>query len=190
MDFAEEIKARLPTREVMEREGIRVGRGGMARCPFHGDRDASMKVYDDLRRGWHCFGCGAGGDVIAFAQAYYNIGFRAALDKLNHDFALGLPIGEPVSDEQRRAMQAEAGRRKARRDALNKAYQDAENAYWAAFDAVRDNDKALQDGAPRGPFDEMSEAFCEAIVRRDELMDALSEAEEEWRIARARRYAG
>ena len=58
----EVVKQSVTAREAAELYGIAVGRGGMACCPFHDDRHPSMKV--DTR--FHCFGCGADGDVIDF----------------------------------------------------------------------------------------------------------------------------
>lgn len=58
-DFAlnifETVKQSVTTRQVTERYGIKVGRNGMACCPFHKDRTPSMKV-DEC---YYCFGCGA-----------------------------------------------------------------------------------------------------------------------------------
>ena len=48
--YAEIIKERVTSREMMDRVGVQVDRRGMAVCPFHGDNDASLKVYRDPRR--------------------------------------------------------------------------------------------------------------------------------------------
>jgi len=48
--------------------GIRVGRSGKVRCPFHEDRTPSVHVYDDPERGWYCFGCGRGGSIYDLAS--------------------------------------------------------------------------------------------------------------------------
>ena len=54
----EAVKLSVRTREAAEFYGIKVRRNGMACCPFHDDKNPSMKV--DQR--FHCFGCGADGD--------------------------------------------------------------------------------------------------------------------------------
>ena len=64
----EVVKQSVTAREAAEHYGIAVGRGGMACCPFHDDRHPSMKV--DTR--FHCFGCGADGDVIDFTARLYD----------------------------------------------------------------------------------------------------------------------
>ena len=71
--------------------GIAVGRGGMACCPFHDDRHPSMKV--DTR--FHCFGCGADGDVIDFTARLYDLSPKEAAEKLAQDFGLAYDSQAP-----------------------------------------------------------------------------------------------
>lgn len=185
--YAEIIKERVTTLDLMAHAGIQADRSGMAVCPFHGDRDASLKVYRDPRRGWHCYGCHAGGDVIDFAMRLYGVGFREAVSRINEEFALGLPIGEPMTGAQRRAMREEIERAQQERRALQRREHEAENAYWAAYDAWLSNERVMQDNAPSG-LTEPNAAYCEAIIRRDELEEALKDAEERWRMRREERY--
>ena len=185
--YAEIIKERVTTLDMMAHAGIQADRRGMAVCPFHGDRDASLKVYRDPRRGWHCYGCHAGGDVIDFAMRLYGIGFKEAVSRINEEFALGLPLGEPMTGAQRRAMREEIERAKQARQALQRREHEAENAYWSAYDAWLSNERVMQENAPRG-LSEPNAAYCEAIIRRDELEEALKDAEERWRIRREERY--
>ena len=80
----ETVKQSITTREAAEHYGIEVKRNGMACCPFHDDRTPSMK----LDRRFHCFGCGADGDVIDFAARLYNLSPKEAAEKLAQDFGL------------------------------------------------------------------------------------------------------
>lgn len=65
------------------------GRNFKAACPFHKEKSPSFIASPD-RQIWHCFGCGAGGDAIAFLMRYENLEFVEALkvlaDKLGLDF--------------------------------------------------------------------------------------------------------
>ena len=72
------VKQSVTTRQAAEHYGIHVGRNGMACCPFHHDKTPSMK----LDRRYHCFGCGADGDVIDFAAALYGLGKKEAAVQL------------------------------------------------------------------------------------------------------------
>ncbi len=50
-------------------------------CPFHDERTPSFNVRPQLGL-WHCFGCGEGGDVIAFVQKIHHLGFTEAVEHL------------------------------------------------------------------------------------------------------------
>lgn len=76
----EEIKEQVTMRDVLERYGFRPNRAGFIRCPFHtGDDHASLKVYD---RDFHCFACGANGDIFTFVQKMEHVSFREAFQSL------------------------------------------------------------------------------------------------------------
>lgn len=76
----EEIKQRYNMRDVIGRYGLSVNRAGFCSCPFHkGDHTASMKVYEDS---FHCFGCGANGDILTFVQKMDHCDFKTAFYSL------------------------------------------------------------------------------------------------------------
>ncbi|GEM_PF-960473 len=52
-------------------------------CPFHEDKNASMKVYEKSNR-FVCFGCGASGNPINFVMQYKNCDFKEAVNFLAH----------------------------------------------------------------------------------------------------------
>lgn len=84
MTLFEAVKDNVTTRQAAERYGLQVGGGGMCKCPFHNDRNPSMKV--DKR--FHCFGCQADGDVIDFTSRLFNISARDAALRLAGDFGI------------------------------------------------------------------------------------------------------
>ncbi len=55
MNVFEVVKENVTARQAAEAYGLKVGRTGMACCPFHSDKSPSMKL--DER--YYCFGCGA-----------------------------------------------------------------------------------------------------------------------------------
>ena len=91
MNIFESVKAAVTTRQAAEHYGIEVNHHGMARCPFHDDRIPSMKL--DTR--YHCFGCGADGDVIDFTAKLFRLGSYAAAKKLAADFGIGVDHHDP-----------------------------------------------------------------------------------------------
>jgi hypothetical protein len=78
------VKQSVTTRQAAESYGIRVNRNGMAVCPFHNDKNPSMKV--DQR--FHCFACQADGDVIDFTSRLYGLSCKEAAEKLAADFLI------------------------------------------------------------------------------------------------------
>ena len=72
----EEIKNTYSMRDVVERYGFQPNRKGFISCPFHsGDRTPSLKVYE---KDFHCYACGAHGDVFSFVQMMDNVTFKEA----------------------------------------------------------------------------------------------------------------
>lgn len=84
MSVFDAVKQSVTTRQAAESYGIKILRNGMACCIFHEDRTSSMKV--DGR--FHCFGCGAEGDVIDFAAQLFGLGVKHAGEKLAADFGI------------------------------------------------------------------------------------------------------
>jgi len=76
------VKRSVTTRQAAEHYQLQVDRKGLVACPFHNDRTPSMKV--DAR--FHCFGCGADGDVIDFTARLHRLDAKAAAEKLAADF--------------------------------------------------------------------------------------------------------
>ena len=86
MNIFEAVKQTVTTRQTAESYGTCVNRAGKANCPFHNDRTPSMKV--DWR--FHCFGCGADGDVIDFTAQLYGLDAKSAAKRLAEDFQIPL----------------------------------------------------------------------------------------------------
>ena len=82
MNVFEAVKPAVTARQVAERYGIRVNEHGMAVCPFHHDKNPSMKL--DNR--FHCFACQADGDAIDFVSRLFEIPIRDAAMKIAKDF--------------------------------------------------------------------------------------------------------
>jgi len=83
MSVWEEIKNKLSVDEVIA-DYIPVRQNGAnlkCLCPFHNERTPSMIISPE-KQIWHCFGCGAGGDIFAFVSQYENIERSEALQKL------------------------------------------------------------------------------------------------------------
>lgn len=80
----EEILQTVTMTDLLTRYGLRASSKGLVCCPFHHEKTASMKIYRD---NFHCFGCGADGDIFKFVQMMENCSFRDAFISLGGTYA-------------------------------------------------------------------------------------------------------
>jgi DNA primase len=73
-------------------------------CPFHAEKSPSFSVNRD-RGFFHCFGCGAGGDVFKFVELQEKVNFTDAVRQLAQRF--GVPIPELETSDENRESSAE-----------------------------------------------------------------------------------
>ena len=176
MDYANEIKSRVSSKEAFLYYGIELDRSGFCKCFLTGERTASLKVYDG-DRGWHCFGCHAHGSVIDFVMQYFGLTFQDAISKINTDFSLGLPIGERISLRQRREMEHRQRERQEERNREQMERERLEGEYLAAFDVWKKCDTNKREYAPKSPSDDFHPLFVEAVKNIDRATYELSVAE-------------
>ena len=95
----EEIKDRLDLVDYIAREIRLEQRGGrhVACCPFHSEKTPSFIVDSDH---YHCFGCGAHGDIFTWVQKRQNLDFREALKILARD--AGIELRDDAETQKRR----------------------------------------------------------------------------------------
>jgi DNA primase len=68
----------------------RVGRNHVGLCPFHAEKSPSFTVNDE-RGIFHCFGCGAGGNVFTFLMKMENATFPEVVERLARRYGITLP---------------------------------------------------------------------------------------------------
>ena len=168
----EVVKQSVTAREAAELYGIAVGRGGMACCPFHDDRHPSMKV--DAR--FHCFGCGADGDVIDFTARFYDLSPKEAAEKLAQDFGLSYDSKAPPRRSYVR-QKSEAQVRKEKRE-------HGWRVLTGYYHLLR---KWEADYSPRTPDEAPHPRFLEAIQKKDYMaylldtfLDSSTEEQDQW----------
>ncbi|MDH4196521.1 MAG: DNA primase [Candidatus Aminicenantes bacterium] len=74
------------------------GRKWVGLCPFHSEKDPSFTV-DEEKQLYHCFGCGAGGDIYSLVMEKENLNFPEALRYLAEKYHIPLPQQQKVSPE-------------------------------------------------------------------------------------------
>ena len=149
----ETVKQSITIREAAERYGIEVGRNSMACCPFHDDKNPSMKLNKDY---FYCFGCGATGDVIGLTARLYNLSPKEAAEKLAQDFGLIYDSQAPPRRNYVR-QKTEAQKFKESRDHAFRILADY-------FHLLR---KWETNYTPKTPVKSMHPRFLEAVQQKD-----------------------
>jgi DNA primase len=100
--FLDELRDRISLSGLISRRVklVRRGREFAGLCPFHHEKTPSFYVVED-KAFFHCFGCGAHGDVIGFAMRADNLDFIEAVEKLADE--AGLLVPQATRQERERA---------------------------------------------------------------------------------------
>ncbi len=99
--FLDEIRDRLALSDIIGKrvKVTRAGREFKACCPFHHEKTPSFTINDD-KQFYHCFGCGAHGDVIGFVMRHDNRSFPEAVEMLAVEAGLQVPQQSPQEIEK------------------------------------------------------------------------------------------
>lgn len=134
-DIVEVISRYIPLKKI--------GRNYKTTCPFHNEKTPSFIVSPD-KQIYHCFGCGAGGNVFSFLMKYENLQFPEAVEMLAQKTGIVLP---------------RAGGRDDSNSLTNQLYKINESA-GAFFQNCLSNNRAAKDYlASRGVGDEVIKKF-------------------------------
>ena len=99
--FLEELRRRLSLASAVSRRVKlqRRGREFVGLCPFHKEKTPSFSVVED-KGFYHCFGCGAHGDVISFTMQTGSLSFPEAVEALAREAGLEVPKATPEERER------------------------------------------------------------------------------------------
>ncbi len=163
-EFMDELRARLALSDIVAKRVRlrRAGREHIGLCPFHKEKTPSFTVNDD-KAFYHCFGCGAHGDVIRFVMETEGASFPEAIERLAGLAGLAVPQARP-EDKAREA------RRKSLMDVTEAA------ARWFAAQLAANIGTAARDYLKgRGVGKEAIAAFRIGFApnRRDALKTAM-----------------
>ena len=149
----EAVKQSVTVREAAQMYGIEVNRSGMACCPFHDDKNPSMKLNEEY---FYCFGCGATGDVIDFTARLYNLSPKEAAEKLAQDFGLAYDSQAPP---RRRYVR--------QKTEAQKFKEDRDHSFRVLADYYHLLRKWETDYSPKTPEEHPHPRFMEAIQKKD-----------------------
>ena len=149
----EAVKQSVTVREAAQMYGIEVNRSGMACCPFHDDKNPSMKLNEEY---FYCFGCGATGDVIDFTARLYNLSPKEAAEKLAQDFGLAYDSQAPPRRRYDR-----------QKTEAQKFKEDRDHAFRVLADYYHLLRKWETDYSPKTPEENPHPRLMEAIQKKD-----------------------
>ncbi|MBX7186752.1 MAG: DNA primase [Vicinamibacteria bacterium] len=158
--FMDELKSRADIVSVVSEHVVlkKVGRSHKGLCPFHKEKSPSFTVRADPPV-FHCFGCGAGGDVVEFVKLKEGLSFKDAIESLARRFGVTIPDLREESPEDRLRVEIEP--------VLEAAAAHFEHFFWA--DAGRRAREYLQGRK----FSDKTLRFIRAGATRDAWEDLV-----------------
>lgn len=170
MRIYEAVKQTVTVRQAAERYGLKVGRNGMACCPFHEDRNPSLKLNEDY---FYCFGCGAKGDVIDFTARLFGLSGYEAVNKLADDFGVDLEcrLHVPIAAKTQQSTQF-------------KSREDEAQCFRVLTDYLQLLHKWRKEYAPTTPDEALDDHFVKALQMTaaiEHLLDLLTGSDKEVR---------
>lgn len=164
--LSEQIKSAIDMPQLLRGYGFELNRAKYMCCPFHNEKTPSFKVYDN---NYHCFGCGAHGDVITFVMSYFNLTFSQAILKISSDFGIStdlkssrIPKGEAQKIRKQRQKEKDEKERK------NKEYFEKAKEF-------RQVQRDLIEFCPKNKFDFVHESYIQALHKVEYLKYWLEE---------------
>lgn len=112
---------------------------------------------------FHCFVCGARGDVITFVQQIMDIDFKDALTKINDDFSLGLPVKSAITREKKAELERKRIEYLAKKESERLAEEEKKQRYWKLMDKWIEYDKAIRELKPKRGDLVIDERYIRAV---------------------------
>ena len=128
-DVFREVRERVSAQDAARHYGLTFDRRGWALCPFHADKHASMSFHKGRFR---CWVCDTGGDSIDLTSRLLGLDAMGAVERLNEDFSLALPLHRKPTQaetEAARRRQEVAGAHRAFETWRGRIYQPSERSF-------------------------------------------------------------
>lgn len=136
MSWCEQIKEVLTMREVLEKYLGAPNYAGKYLCPFHGDKHPSLSINNRTNK-FKCFACGESGDVVDFAEKYFQLSQKEALLTLSNDFHLNIG-NEFISREEVERKKREREEKRRRKEDIQRRCKALKKDIFVTLSVVRD----------------------------------------------------
>lgn len=169
----DEIKDTYSMKDIVTKYGFIPNRAGFIPCPFHsGDRTPSLKVYKDS---FHCFGCGANGDIFVFEQLINNMTFKQVFESLGGTYERN---GGRMSFSTMRKID-EAKRERERKARLEREEKKKRARLMLLIDSYRG---LIEESEPYSDIWCYCQPRLEFLLYRYEQMEGGEDTRGSWRI--------
>jgi len=152
------------------------GRSEVGLCPFHSEKTPSFVVSREKQL-FHCFGCGAGGDVVKFIMLIENLSFYEAVKFLAEKSGLRLPAPRKAHDQRdRRREELLKVNELALRHFIHNLHQDEEGrkglSYLRQRGFSRETVERFQLGYARSQWEDLYRFLLREGVKEPTLIDS------------------
>lgn len=161
------IKQSVSAAQAADALGLAPDRYGRCRCPVHNGQDRNLKVYSG-QKGYYCYVCHSGGDVIDLVQNANRCSLKEAVDWLDSAFRLGL------EQDDRQAMEAarRAAERRKREQERNERMRERDFSLWLdAQEVSKEIDQAVAQYRPTNPGEPITDEFRTAMFAKEEMRE-------------------
>lgn len=167
--FTDTIRESVSALQIGEDYGLNPGRDGRCPCIFcSGARDDTLKLYPG-NRGFYCYRCHRSGGVIALYRQITGAGFRQAVENLNGQYNLNLPLKNAGQEAMQKA-KALAEKRKQERAEKEQRDREQLEMLWDVADAVQILEYYRDTLAPKTPEEPLRQRFVVALRYLPQLM--------------------
>ena len=173
--MSDTIRSAVSAYEAGKALGLNPDGHGRCACPVHHGTDRNCKLWKD-NRGWYCYVCKQGGDVIRLVERVNQCSFPDAVEWLNSAFKLGLPLDGKESKESREDAQIAKKRRQIERELKYAILDELFETYLDAGDAVMELERWKEDYRPVRWDEEWKPEFIAALRLLPEARELAVEA--------------
>lgn len=172
--ITDEIRDRVSAYEAGKALGLRPDGHGRCACPAHSGTDRNCKLFKD-DRGFYCFVCKTGGDVIRLVERVNECSFPDAVEWLNSAFKLGLKLDGKETRQDRRDAQIAGKRRQIERELKDAIADELYETYLDAGELVISLERDKEDYRPVRWDEEWDSRFVAALKLLPEARELVAE---------------
>ena len=173
VNYAEIIKSKVSVPSVVSRylSNVKVVHNRIP-CPIHNGTDRNLLIHNDH---FYCFVCNEGGDVIRLVRHIFGCDFKTALERLNTDFRVGLPLGTKPSDAEKLKLKRQYEDRIKQKQVEEEEAERHFQHYLNLLELYNTVCRICEESAPQTPWDDWTDDWCTAMRLRTELKAELQD---------------